>query len=658
MENTTEMEVPKPVLGRKVILAGNPNSGKSTLFNLLTGLKQKVGNYAGVTVEKKSGKCRLENGSHLEIIDLPGTYSLRPDALDEKLAAQILTQKDHPDHPEQVVYVADASNLKRSLFLFTQLKDLELPLVLVINMLDVAQKQGIDVDGQQLEDAFQVPVIMLNGRSGAGVSELKQILQKPAPEPITFVQEVNALPRQQSILKRYQKIAEAIAPAVQQQDRSKNSFTRRLDKILLHRVWGFAIFLIILFLIFQSVFSLSETPMDWIEQSLGWLADSLHSLLPEGPINTLLTSGIIPGLAGVLVFIPQIVILFFLLALLEDSGYMARVSFLMDRLLRKFGLNGRSVIPLISGMACAIPAIMSARSIGNWKERLITIIVTPLMSCSARLPVYTLLIALVIPNERLLGVIDLQGLVMMGLYLIGFVAAIGSAVVMKFLLKAREKSYFLMEMPHYRAPQWKDVTYTIFEKVRVFVWDAGKVIVAISIILWVLASYGPGNQMAQIEEQLAEVEAGGLELSEGEINDLNAKRLEASYIGHLGKFIEPSIAPLGYDWKIGIGLIASFAAREVFVGTMATIYSVGDEENTQSLKEQMQSDVYPGTNQPVYTLATGLSLLLFYAFAMQCMSTLAVVYRETQGWKWPVIQLVFMTALAYVSSWLVFQIFA
>lgn len=643
---------------RKVVLAGNPNSGKSTLFNLLTGLKQKVGNYAGVTVEKRSGSFQLKDHSTIELIDLPGTYSLTPDALDEKLAAKVLSDTDHPDHPEVVVYVADASNLKRSLFLFTQLLDRELPLVLALNMVDVAERRGITVDAAGLSKALGVKVILINGRTGKGLEQLKSSLEEvPAPS-YSFGRELEANTTQKAILARYQKIEALLQGFQNKTTPAKRPITKRLDSILLHRVWGFIIFLLVLFLIFQGVFSLAETPMDLIESGLGWLSTWLHDILPNGPVNALLTEGIIPGLAGILVFIPQIAILFFFLALLEDSCYMARVSFLMDRLLRKFGLNGRSVIPLISGMACAIPAIMSARSIGNRKERLITIFVTPLMSCSARIPVYTLLIALVIPNERLYGFLDLQGLVMMGLYLIGFFSAIASAWVMKYLLKAKERSYFIMEMPYYRTPSWKDVLYNILEKVRIFVWDAGKVIIAISILLWVLASYGPGDEMNQISTRLEQAETGQIKVSEQEVQQLTTQRLEASYIGHLGQVIEPAIAPLGYDWKIGIGLITSFAAREVFVGTMATIYSVGDEEDTKSIKEQMREEVHASTGLPVYTLASGLSLLLFYAFAMQCMSTLAVVYRETRSWKWPLLQLGYMTALAYFASWLVYQIFA
>ena len=430
------------------------------------------------------------------------------------------------------------------------------------------------------------------------------------------------------------------------------AFTRKLDNILMHRVWGYVIFLGIMFAIFQSIFAWAAYPMELVDSAFAWMSQQVSTLLPEGVINDLLVEGVLAGLGGVVIFIPQIALLFFFIALLEDTGYMARVSFMMDKLLRKFGLNGRSVIPMISGIACAVPAIMATRTIASWKDRIITIFVTPLMSCAARLPVYALLISLVIPDKSWFGLINLQGLVLMSLYLIGFLSAIGSALLLKFVLKARERSYFIMEIPMYHMPRWKNIGLTIVEKVKVFVFEAGKIIVAISIVLWVLASTGPGDRFKTVSEQLKELDP------ESEMaSQLSAEKLSLSYAGRSGKLIEPIIEPLGFDWKIGIALITSFAAREVFVGTMSTIYSVGDSgDDIKTVREKMSQEKNLKTGQPRYTLAVGWSLMLFYAFAMQCMGTLAVVKRETGSWKWPILQFVFMGVLAYLSSFLIYRI--
>jgi ferrous iron transport protein B len=435
-------------------------------------------------------------------------------------------------------------------------------------------------------------------------------------------------------------------------NREINPITQKLDNIFTHKIWGFAIFLLVLFSIFQFIFTFSALPMEWIENSFTWLSEIIGSAIPKGILNDIITKGILAGLSGVVVFIPQIAFLFAFIAILEDSGYMARVSFIMDKMMRKFGLNGKSIIPLISGAACAVPAIMGARTISNTKERLITILVTPLMSCSARLPVYTLLIALVVPSKKLWGIVNMQGLILMALYLIGFLAAIGAAFVLKFLIKSKEQSYFIMELPIYRLPQAKQVGIVIYDKVKVFLFEAGKIIVAISIILWLMASFAPGNSMKEIEQKYASSSFSEVEKN----NKIAAEKLEASYAGIAGKAIEPLITPLGFDWKIGISLVTSFAAREVFVGTMATIYSVGDEADERSIRVKMKEEINPVTLQPVYSTAVAFSLMLFYAFAMQCMSTIAVVYRETKGYKWPIIQFVFMAALAYLSSFTVYQL--
>lgn len=642
----------------KVALAGNPNSGKSTLFNELTGLKQKTGNYPGVTVDKKVGYANLLNKSgeviQASFIDLPGTYSLQPRSVDEEVACEILKNKNHPDYPDVVVVVVDATNLKRNLFLVTQIIELELPVVVALNMIDLAGHLGISGKTSLLAERLGVPVVQLSARNKHGISELKTILSESIqPSSIKFAS-ANANPAIESI-ERYNVIS-ALMNDIVKEDRPDNkiSLTHRLDKLLTHRIWGYLIFLLVLFFIFQSIFYLAAFPMQWAEELFIRFSDWGHLYLPKGELSDLLINGVLSGLSGVVIFIPQIALLFGFIALLEDTGYMARVSFIMDKLMRKFGLNGRSVIPLISGVACAVPAIMGTRTISSWKERLVTILITPLMSCSARLPVYTLLISLIFPAGKSLSFFNVHGLVLMFMYLIGFVAAMAAALVMKYIIKTKERSYFIMELPVYRAPRWPNVVYTIYDKVKVFLFDAGKVIVAISVILWVLSSHGPSGKFAEIESKYKT--AANSDLADNNAT-VAAEKLEASYAGMLGKAIEPAIAPLGFDWKIGIALITSFAAREVFVGTMATIYSVGDVQNTLSIREKMMIEKNPVTGEPVYSKAVGLSLMIFFAFAMQCMSTLAVVKRETKSWKWPAIQFLYMGIMAYAASFVVYTLF-
>jgi len=697
----------------KVALIGNPNSGKSTLFNALTGLNQKTGNFPGVTVDKKSGTIKFENGSTAEIIDLPGTYSLYPKSMDEQVAFEVLCNPDNKNYPDITIVVADASNLKRNLFLVSQIIDLKIPAILVLNMMDMVEKEGDRIDTTRLSEKLGVKVIGISARNKNGINALKDAILEPIPVPQydfidikkiapelvekvksvikvnsdfaafqiinnlnemsyfdknkdrktkiedalnTFIIDKNQLQQKESV-ERYKVINRLVEECITHTSAIKTeTFTHRLDSILTHRIWGYAVFLTVLFFIFQSIFFLAAYPMDWIETLFVSISKTTANTLPPGELNNLIVNGIIAGLSGVVIFVPQIALLFAFIAILEDTGYMARVSFIMDKLLRKFGLNGRSIIPLISGVACAVPAIMSARTISNWKERIITIMVTPLMSCSARLPVYTLLISLVIPPNEKLGFFNYQGMILMALYLIGFIAAILAALVMKWILKAKEKSYFIMELPVYRTPQWRNVGLTIYEKVQVFLWDAGKIIVAISVILWFLSSHAPGNKFAEIEKKYTDY-SWRADLNDAEIEaKIGAEKLEVSYAGILGKSIEPAIAPLGFDWKIGISLITSFAAREVFVGTMATIYSVGDSDNTQSIQDKMRKEINPKTGLPQFTIAVGFSLLLFYAFAMQCMSTLAIVYRETKNIKWPIIQFLYMSALAYLASLLVYQL--
>lgn len=679
----------------------------------MTGLNQKVGNFPGVTVDKKSGNCEIAPGTVANIIDLPGTYSLYPKRADEWVTYKVLLDQDEEVKPDMLILLADASNLKRNLLFVSQIIDLKFPVVVALSMLDLAQKKGISIDVEGLERELGVPVIPVNPRKNKGIPQLKKVLFQTAQQlykapardfipnkelaadaieniqvhfpALSDYQSIHYLINHENftldndkqelvesieakhkfnptktqadeIMQRYHRIKQIMTVNVSEPDPlQKTLFTEKLDKILLHRKWGYLILLSVLFLLFQSVFWLAQFPMDAIEWSFGELGGWLNSVLPEAWWSNLFINGIVAGLSGILVFVPQIMILFGLITILEDTGYMARISFLTDKLMRKVGLNGKSVMPMISGFACAVPAIMSARNIENKKERLLTILITPLMSCSARLPVFTILIALVIPAKKILGFISVQGLVMMGLYLLGVAMALIVSYVAKWFIKIQEKSFFILELPIYRAPRWKNVIVTMVNKAKIFVTDAGKVIMVISLILWALSTYGPTQRMHNVEQKFTEMKQANP--SDAPILDKQRKTalLENSYAGILGKKLEPVITPLGYDWKIGIALITSFAAREVFVGTMATLYSVGDEDDGLLLRQKMAA-ARKADGSPVYTVAAGVSLMIFYLLAMQCMSTLAVVRRETRSWKWPVIQLVYMTGLAYVVSWLAYEL--
>ena len=690
-----------------VALIGNPNTGKTSVFNALTGLNQKVGNYPGITVEKKQGSCRLNRTTKAHIIDLPGTYSLNASSMDESVVIELLLNKNDKDYPDVAVVVSDIENLKRNLLLFTQIKDLEIPTLLVINMSDRMRRKGISLDIEQLEKQLKTKIALISTRENTGIDQLKKYLldyRSLSKESITDIREIDTeyfenlekvfpdqslyklwlvitqdvnftqlerkkvqdatnyktqteahLKRlqQKETIKRYQLINNALKGTYAVDINKATDFRSRLDRVLIHRFWGYIIFFVILLTIFQVIFDWSSIPMDFIDETFTQLSEATKANLPPGLFTDLLAEGIIAGLGGIVIFIPQIAFLFLFIAVLEETGYMSRVVFLMDRGLRKYGLSGKSVIPLISGTACAIPAVMATRNIENWKERLITILVTPFTTCSARLPVYLILISLVIPEGTFMGM-GYQGLTLMGLYLMGFGMALFSAAILNKTLKIKSKTYFVIEMPNYKLPLLKNVGLTVFEKTKSFVVEAGKIILAISVLLWIMASFGPGKEFNNAEEIVSQ-QMADLRLSNEELNTAIASyKLEHSFIGILGKTVEPLIAPLGYDWKIGIALISSFAAREVFVGTLATIYSVGSEEE-DTIKNRMAAEVKPN-GEPLFDLPTGLSLMVFYAFALQCMSTLAIVKKETNGWKWPMVQLFSMTAIAYVSAFTVYQV--
>ncbi|OOQ57644.1 ferrous iron transport protein B [Mucilaginibacter pedocola] len=696
----------------RVALVGNPNTGKSTLFNALTGLNQKVGNFPGVTVDKKTGISQLPDGRRAEIVDLPGTYSLYPKSRDESIVFSVLAERDTELTPDLIVVILDATNLKRNLLLYTQVADLKIPVIVALNMIDMANKGGITIDTALLSKKLGVSVVPVSARKLEGINELKQAIsyankialqqdsidvRSVAPELISDICEevktnnpyfalqlahqhetlkflkpeesdrIEALEHKHSFhsqkaqatetIARYNYINDVLYDTVKTPAAAHDeSISNKIDKILTHRVFGFIIFLGVLLFMFQSIFAWSSYPQSLIEDGFVWVEGLLRGVMPEGPLADLLIDGVVAGLSGVLVFIPQIAVLFAFISILEDTGYMARVTFMMDKIMRKVGLNGKSVVPLIGGFACAVPSIMSTRTIENWKDRMITIMVTPLVTCSARLPVYTLLIALVVPNRNVWWIFNLQGLALTGMYLLSLLSAIIVAWVMKFVLKARERGYFIMELPVYRMPRWNNVLFSMFERSKAFVLQAGKVIIAVSIILWVLSSYGPGDRFKNIGTKYSQPQIVKTMTPDSLARVISTEKLENSYAGVLGHVIEPVIKPIGFDWKIGIALITSFAAREVFVGTMATIYSVeGDADRIESVQDKMRNAKNPD-GSPVFTLAVAFSLMMFYAFAMQCASTVAVVYRETKDWRWPAAQFAYMTFLAYASAFLVYTL--
>ena len=696
-----------------VALIGNPNTGKTSLFNELTGLNQKVGNYPGVTVDKKEGSSKLQGNLKAIITDLPGTYSINPTSLDETIVLKTLLNSKSDKTPDVIVVVADIENLKRNLLLFSQIKDLEIPTVLAINMADQMKRKGITVDIKLLEKELGNEVVLISVRKATakGVEEVKKaivktynsakafplcnvnnridpayfdrlkeinpkysiyelwlmITQNSFPDKIskeekqallTFKNDSKNLKKYQhkETIYRYQKINE-ILKKTYLVDRSKASDLRaKLDKVFTHKIFGYVLFFTVLLVIFQSIFDWASLPMDLIDTAFANLSSYVNKNMPVGVLNSLISEGIIPGIGGIIIFIPQIAILFLFISLLEETGYMSRVVFLMDKIMRRFGMSGKSVIPLISGTACAIPAVMATRNISGWKERLITILVTPFTTCSARLPVYAIIIALIIPDKKIFGFLNLQGLTLLSLYILGFATAIIAAVILHKTLKVKSTSFFVVEMPDYKLPSLKNVFFDVVEKTKAFIFGAGKIILSISVVLWFLASNGP-QSYADVEKNITDKTANQ-EISEAKLNQMIASsKLENSYIGIMGKSIEPAIKPLGYDWKIGIALISSFAAREVFVGTLATIYSVeSDGDDITTIKQRMASEINPETGTKRFNFPVGMSLLVFYAFAMQCMATLAIVKRETKSWKWPLIQFFGMGVLAYLCSFIVFQI--
>ena len=675
----------EPQKVKHILLVGNPNVGKSTIFNLLCNKNQKTGNYAGVTVASHQGTY-IHQGEEVEIVDLPGSYSIYPTSEDEAIFTKYLIEEQ--EKYSGVIYIADALNLKRSLLLFQQIKDLGIPVLVVLNQMDLAEKRGLHIDSKKLETLIGNRILKTNAKANIGIEEIRnaiknnefsvsdkaffdipsenlglvfkisrQINEKNFYKVWTLIAADTYLGKLESVktqlnhedrkcmvpkrlqvqetIRRYQQIDGYMSQIISKKPQFKELLTEKLDKVLVHPILGYLVFAIILLTIFQSVFLIAEYPMNWIDGSFAWLSQFTKTHLPEGPINSLLSDGISPGIGGIVIFAPQIGILLYFLYLLEDSGYMARVIFLMDRFLRPFGLNGKSIVPLVSGTACAIPAIMSTRNIENVKERLITILITPFMTCSARLPVYIIIIALIFSDETIWG-IQYKALALFAMYFLGFVTALISAFILKYFIKNKGKTFLVMDLPAYKMPLWTYDFKLVLGKVWEFITGAGKIILAVSVILWVLSYFGPKD-----EKQLFQVQS--------------EVKLENSYLAKIGRQMEPAIAPLGYDWKMGVGILSSFAAREVFVGTMSTLYSLDDEAEEQTVIEKMKADVKPN-GEKVFNFATGISILIFYAFAMQCISTIAVVYRETKSWKWTAIQLVFMSGLAYFVSMIAYQI--
>lgn len=696
------MEIPAAATRiQNIALIGNPNCGKTTLFNALTGLRQKVGNYPGVTVERKEGRVLFEDDTEASLLDLPGTYSLTANSPDEKIATDVLLGRvDHTNIPDLVVCVVDASNLERNLYLVSQIIDRHLPVVVALNMIDLATEEGIEIDVEQLERELGVRVVPIVSSKGTGIPALKKAMGETTrptgnarqwrlpdavhketqelvdilrnkhhlADPVAFHEAILLLTSQSAMLdhmdrfdpevrdhvkrdhqkldflgfdrqsvfveSRYEWIKRVCAASLQQQPRTTTSPSDKIDRIVTHRVWGFVVFLGLMSVMFQSIFAWANIPMELIGDGFDRVGQQVTLLMPPGDLRDLIVNGGIAGVAAVVTFLPQILFLFLFLGLLEDTGYMSRAAFIMDRLMSKVGLHGKSFIPMLSSFACAIPGIMAARTIESPKDRLVTMLVSPLMSCSARLPVYTLLIAAFIPNTSVLGLFSLAGITMLSMYLLGLVAALSMAWLFKKTLLKSAPPIFIMELPPYRLPSLKSVIMQMWERSLLFLKRAGTIILGVSIILWFLASY-PKLENASPSEQLKQ-----------------------SFAGRTGHLIEPLIKPLGFDWKVGIGLVGSILQREVFVSTMGTIYNIqnaDENEGSVSLRQQMQQDRDPVTGAPTFTVLTAICLMVYYVLAMQCMSTVAVMRRETNGWKWPLFQIGYMTALAYSVTFVVYR---
>ncbi len=686
---------------RLIALVGNPNSGKTTLFNALTGLRQKVGNYPGVTVERKEGRLRFADGSAALLLDLPGTYSLTPGSPDEKIATEILLGTGAYDPPpDLVVCVVDASHLERNLYLVSQIIDHGLPLVIALNMVDIAEKSGMAIRSSALAGELGVPVIPTVASKGTGTEDLKRAMQQtttasrkaqlwtlPAPveketeELVGILQDVHRLPAHHALHEAIGLLT-ADGPAFEQMDRyapevlshvrrdhqkldflgfdrrsvfvesryawikgvCARSVTRRavtgasvsdrIDAVLTHRIWGVLIFLGLMAFLFQAMFSWAAAPMAWIGAGFDWLGAEVALVMPPGDLRDLIIKGGIAGVAAVVTFLPQIMFLFLFLGLLEDTGYMARAAFIMDRLMSAVGLHGKSFIPLLSSFACAIPGIMATRTIENPRDRLATMLVAPLMSCSARLPVYTLMIAAFIPATTLLGFISMRGVTMLSMYLLGLIMALLLALLFKKTFLRGSGRAFIIELPPYKIPSLRSILLLMWEKAWAFLRRAGTIILAASIVLWFLAAY-------------PRMEGGS-----------PAERLRHSFVGQAGELMEPLIRPLGFDWKVGVGLVTSLIQREVFVSTMGTMYNMqqGSGANASvSLPEKIREDRDPATGRPVFTALTGICIMVYYVLAMQCFSTIAVMRRETNGWKWPLFQLGYMTLLAYTVTFIVYR---
>jgi len=718
-----------------VILTGNPNCGKTTLFNALTGLRAKVGNYAGVTVERKEGRLLdVPAGTSIRVLDLPGTYSLSPNSLDEQISRDVLMNRlPELPPPGLIVIVVDASNLQRNLYYTTQVVELGHPTIIALNMLDVAETNGHHIDTAKLAEALGVPVLPIVASTGAGVPELRakiiattqnaaevkprlfcqlpglfrieatglanllaetfqgRRLQATAEALLLLsnekalasskehypqkIQDAVAAARKRlethgidwrgaPIEWRYARIAEIQHAVTAELAPPGESFSDKLDHILTHKIWGTLIFIAIMTLMFQSIFTFAKLPMDALQAGVDWFGSVIGKIIPPGELNSLLVNGVIAGVGAVIVFLPQILLLFLFIGFLEDTGYMARAAFLMDRLMSKVGLHGKSFIPMLSSYACAIPGIMATRTIETPKDRLVTILVAPLMSCSARLPVYTLLIAACIPDIKVFGLLKLQGLTMLAMYLLGTVVALLMAWLFKKTLLKGETPMLIMELPPYKRPLLRVVARHMWDRSRMFLRRAGTVILGINILLWFLATYpqSPALEKEFAARQAAVQQASGdaatkaATTAEIEKEESGAK-LRNSFAGRMGHAIEPLIGPLGFDWKMGIGIVASFAAREVFVSTMSTVYNVGSDDAesgngnlARTLREQKRPD---GT--PVYTVLTALSLMVFYVFAMQCVSTVVVVRRETNSWKWPLFQWLYMGVLAWILAFITYH---